>query len=288
MEAYKTLKVLEGPTAVGKTALAIQWAQEARTEIVSADSRQFYRELNIGVARPEPEELAAVKHHFIACKSIAEYYSVSRYEQEALVVLEKLFERHQTVILTGGSGLYVNALCNGIDDLPDPAPELREKLKRQLAEEGIGSLQADLKRLDPAFYEQIDLMNPARLRRALEVCLTTGKPYSSLRTNAKKSRPFRIERYALNRPKEELHERIHLRVDKMMAQGLLEEARDLYPHASLNALQTVGYRELFDYFGGKISLEQAVSDIKTHTRRYAKRQLTWLRKQEEITWLDAD
>lgn len=288
MDGKKTLKVLEGPTAVGKTALAIRWAQEENTEIVSADSRQFYREMNIGVARPEPEELSAVKHHFIACKSISEYYSASRYEQEALALLEQLFRRHDTVIMTGGSGLYVNALCNGIDALPDPTPQLREMLKKRLAEEGLASLQEELRRLDPVFYEIIDLQNPARLRRALEVCLTTGRPYSSLRTNAKKPRPFRIERYALNRSKEELHKRIHLRVDRMMEQGLLEEVRQLYPQRALNALQTVGYRELFDYFDGKIPLEQAIEDIKTHTRRYAKRQLTWLRKQEDLVWLNAD
>lgn len=283
----KVLKVIEGPTAVGKTALAIRWAREYGTEIVSADSRQFYRELRIGVARPSEEELAAVPHHFIACKSIHEYYSVSRYEQEALTVLSRLFEYHDTVILAGGSGLYVNAVCNGIDELPDPSPELRERLKRQLEEEGIESLQQELKKLDPVFYEQIDLCNSVRLRRALEVCITAGKPYSSLRTSTLKRRPFRIERYALNRPKEELHERISLRVEQMMAEGLLDEARSLSPYAHLNALQTVGYRELFEYLDGKISLEQAVTDIKTHTRRYAKRQLTWLRKQEGIVWLTA-
>lgn len=281
----KILKVIEGPTASGKTALAIEWALQAGTEIVSADSRQFYQELNIGVARPSAQELAAVPHHFIACKSIFGYYSVSHYEQEALALLNQLFERHDTVIMAGGSGLYVNAVCHGIDELPDPSPQLRQQLKEQEAQEGIASLQARLKELDPVFYEQIDLQNPVRLRRALEVCLTTGKPYSSLRTNLKKPRPFAIERYVLNRPKEELHERISKRTDIMMQSELLEEAKALYPQRELNALQTVGYRELFDYFDGKISLEQAVTDIKTNTRRYAKRQLTWLRKQEGLIWL---
>ena len=281
----KILKVIEGPTASGKTALAIEWALQAGTEIVSADSRQFYQELNTGVARPSAQELAAVPHHFIACKSIFGYYSVSHYEQEALTLLNQLFERHDTVIMAGGSGLYVNAVCHGIDELPDPSPQLRQQLKEQEAQEGIASLQARLKELDPVFYEQIDLQNPVRLRRALEVCLTTGKPYSSLRTNLKKPRPFAIERYVLNRPKEELHERISKRTDIMMQSGLLEEAKALYPQRDLNALQTVGYRELFDYFDGKISLEQAVTDIKTNTRRYAKRQLTWLRKQEGLIWL---
>lgn len=285
--ANKVLKVLEGPTAVGKTALAIQWAKRYGTEIVSADSRQFYKELNIGVARPSEAELAEVPHHFIACKSVEDYYSVSRYEEEALTLLERLFARYDTVIMAGGSGLYVNAVCNGIDELPDPSPALRQELKNLLQEKGIGHLQQKLKELDPVFYERIDLQNSVRLRRALEVCLTTGKPYSSLRTNPRKKRPFAIERYVLDRPKEELYHRINLRVDLMMQSGLLNEAKALYPHRALNALQTVGYRELFDYFDGKISLEQAVTDIKTHTRRYAKRQLTWLRAQENVTWIDA-
>lgn len=285
--ANKVLKVLEGPTAVGKTALAIQWAKRYGTEIVSADSRQFYKELNIGVARPSEAELAEVPHHFIACKNVEDYYSVSRYEEEALALLERLFARYDTVILAGGSGLYVNAVCNGIDELPDPSPALRQELKNLLQEKGIGHLQQKLKELDPVFYEKIDLQNSVRLRRALEVCLTTGKPYSSLRTNPRKKRPFAIERYVLDRPKEELYHRINLRVDLMMQSGLLNEAKALYPHRALNALQTVGYRELFDYFDGKISLEQAVTDIKTHTRRYAKRQLTWLRAQENVTWIDA-
>lgn len=285
--ANKVLKVLEGPTAVGKTALAIQWAKRYGTEIVSADSRQFYKELNIGVARPSEAELAEVPHHFIACKSVEDYYSVSRYEEEALALLERLFARYDTVIMAGGSGLYVNAVCNGIDELPDPSPSLRQELKDLLQEKGIGHLQQKLKELDPVFYEKIDLQNSVRLRRALEVCLTTGKPYSSLRTNPRKKRPFAIERYVLDRPKEELYHRINLRVDLMMQSGLLNEAKALYPHRALNALQTVGYRELFDYFDGKISLEQAVTDIKTHTRRYAKRQLTWLRAQENVTWIDA-
>lgn len=285
--ANKVLKVLEGPTAVGKTALAIQWAKRYGTEIVSTDSRQFYKELNIGVARPSEAELAEVPHHFIACKSVEDYYSVSRYEEEALALLERLFARYDTVILAGGSGLYVNAVCNGIDELPDPSPALRQELKNLLQEKGIGHLQQKLKELDPVFYERIDLQNSVRLRRALEVCLTTGKPYSSLRTNPRKKRPFAIERYVLDRPKEELYHRINLRVDLMMQSGLLNEAKALYPHRALNALQTVGYRELFDYFDGKISLEQAVTDIKTHTRRYAKRQLTWLRAQENVTWIDA-
>lgn len=283
----KILKVIEGPTAVGKTSLAIKWALEAGSEIVSADSRQFYKELDIGVARPSPEELAAVPHHFIADKSIFGYYSVSHYEQEALALLEELFKRHDTVILAGGSGLYVNALCKGIDDLPDPDPALRQRLKDIESGEGLDALQEMLRKLDPVFHGKVDLRNPVRLRRALEVCITTGKPYSTLRTEKAKERPFVMERYALNRPKETLHERIDRRVEAMMQAGLEQEARALYPHRELNALQTVGYRELFAHFDGKSSLEQAIADIKTHTRRYAKRQLTWLRRQTEIVWLEA-
>lgn len=286
MKEGKILKVIEGPTAAGKTALAIEWAKRHGTEIVSADSRQLYRELSIGVARPSPEELAEVPHHFIACKSIEDYYSVSLYEQEALALLETLFERHDVVILCGGSGLYVNALCNGIDDLPDPSPALREQLRKRLAEEGIASLREELQRLDPVFCRQADLCNPARLKRALEVCLTTGKPYSSLRTGKRKERPFRIERYVLTRPKEELRKRIDARVDRMIEAGLEKEALGLWPKANLNALQTVGYRELFSYFEGNTSIEQAIADIKTHTRRYAKRQMTWLKKQQGLQWME--
>ncbi|MEG1499411.1 MAG: tRNA (adenosine(37)-N6)-dimethylallyltransferase MiaA [Bacteroidales bacterium] len=281
------LKVLEGPTGVGKTALAIQWALESGTEILSADSRQFYQELNIGVARPSVVELKTVPHHFIAFKSIHHPYSVSQFEMDALTLLDTLFQRHNEVILVGGSGLYINALCYGIDDLPDPDPKLREELKLQLQEKGISYLQQQLKIVDPDFYQEIDLCNSVRLRRALEVCFTTGKPYSSLRTHSKKHRPFEIQRYALNRPKDILQKRINQRVDIMMQDGLLEEAHNLLPYANLNALQTVGYRELFSFFKGEISYERAVEDIKTHSRRYAKRQLTWLRKQENLQWIEA-
>ncbi len=285
MNAKKNkLIVVEGPTAVGKTVYAIDLAKRLQTEILSADSRQFYRELNIGVARPSPEELAEVKHHFVAHIGIADYYSVSRFEQDALGLLEKLFETHESVVMAGGSGLYVNAVCYGIDELPDPDEELREDIQKLYETRGIEALRAQLKILDPVFYDQIDLANHKRLRRALEVCLQTGRPYSELRTNTRKSRPFEIERIALNRDKEELNERINRRVDVMMQSGLLEEARGLYPFKHLNALNTVGYKELFAHFSGEISLEQAVIDIKTHTRRYAKRQLTWLRAQADIHW----
>ncbi len=278
------LIVLEGPTAVGKTTYAINLAKQLKTEIISADSRQFYKELNIGVARPSLEELAEVKHHFIAHIGIEEYYSVSKFETEVLSLLETLFQSHETVVMVGGSGLYVNAVCHGIDELPDPDDELRESIQKMYETQGVEGLRAQLKILDPVFYNQIDLANHKRLRRALEVCLQTGKPYSELRTNTKKSRNFEIERIALNRDKEELYDRINRRVDIMMQDGLLEEVQSLYPFKHLNALNTVGYKELFDYLDNRISLEQAIIDIKTHSRRYAKRQLTWLRAQDNISW----
>jgi tRNA dimethylallyltransferase len=274
------LYVIEGATAVGKTDFAIQKALAWQSEIISADSRQFYKELNIAVARPSEEELATVKHHFIATISIFDYYSVSKFEQDVLKLLEELFKKHDTVIMTGGSGLYVNAVCKGIDDLPDPDENIRLKVDCVLKNDGIEQLQMMLKVLDPAFYEQIDLQNHKRLRRAVEVCLQTGKPYSQLRTNIQKKRPFEIERVMLNRNTNELYERINQRVDIMLEKGLLDDARNLYQHRGLNALNTVGYKEMFEYFDGRISLEQAIIDIKTHSRRYAKKQLTWLRKQD--------
>ncbi|MCL2414236.1 MAG: tRNA (adenosine(37)-N6)-dimethylallyltransferase MiaA [Bacteroidales bacterium] len=278
------LIVIEGPTGVGKTAYAIDVAKRLKTEIISADSRQFYKELNIGVARPSEEELAEVKHHFIAHIGIEDYYSVSKFETEVLALLENLFQTHEAVVMVGGSGLYVNAVCQGIDELPDPDEQLRENIEELYKTQGIEALRAQLKILDPVFYNQIDLANHKRLRRALEVCLQTGKPYSELRTNTKKIRNFNIERIALNRDKDELYNRINMRVDAMMQNGLFDEAKKLYPFKHLNALNTVGYKELFEYFDKKISLEQAITDIKTHSRRYAKRQLTWLRAQENILW----
>ncbi|MCL2417446.1 MAG: tRNA (adenosine(37)-N6)-dimethylallyltransferase MiaA [Bacteroidales bacterium] len=286
------LIVIEGPTGVGKTAYAIEVAKGFRTDIISADSRQFYKELNIGVARPSEEELAEVKHHFIAHIGIQDYYSVSKFETDVLALLENLFQTHETVVMVGGSGLYVNAVCQGIDDLPDPDEQLREDIQKLYETQGIEALRAQLKILDPVFYNQIDLANHKRLRRALEVCLQTGKPYSELRTNTKKVRNFDIERIALNRDNGVgarhasplLYDRINARVDAMIQNGLIDEAKNLYPFKHLNALNTVGYKELFEHFDQKISLEQAITDIKTHSRRYAKRQLTWLRAQEGILW----
>lgn len=282
----KKLICIEGPTAVGKTAYAIELAQKLSTEIISADSRQFYKELNIGVARPSVEELSSVQHHFIAFKSIDEYYSVSSYEKDALALLDKLFAKHDTVVLCGGSGLYVNVVCNGMDALPDVDAQLRQSLIEKYNNEGIESLRQELKMLDPKAYQSIDIKNHTRIRRALEVCIQTAKPYSEQIGKDKQKRSFEIERYALNMDREKLYRRIEARVDVMLSEGLVEEARSLYEKRHLTALQTVGYRELFEHFDGNLSLEEAVEKIKMNTRRYAKRQLTWLRHQTNCKFID--
>lgn len=273
---------------MGKTALAIAWAQRLGTEIISADSRQVYRELRIGVARPEPEELAAVPHRLIAHRSIQDYYSVSHYEKEALQAITAGFERHDDLVLTGGSGLYVQAVCEGMDELPDADPKLRAQLIELYETQGVEGLRQALRIADPTFYRQADLCNPVRLRRALEVCYLTGQPYSSFRKKAAAERPFVIKRYALNRPRAELYDRINRRVDAMLTAGLEEEARTLYPHKDLPALQTVGYREWFAYFDGRIDRETAIELIKMNSRRYAKRQITWLKHQTACHWLSPE
>lgn len=280
----KTLIVVVGPTAIGKTSAAIRIAQHFGTEIVSCDSRQFYKELNIGVARPSEEELAAVPHHFIANASIHDSYNVFTYEQEAMRCLENLFMEHDNVVAVGGSGLYVDALCQGIAEMPDPDPEIRTLLKRQLENEGVASLRAQLKLLDPDYYNVVDLANPARLIRALEMCLTTGRPFSEIRNQPVKKRPFEIVKIGLTCNRDELYDRINRRVDVMMEAGLENEVRELYLYKDLNVMNTVGYRELFEYCDGMISLDRAVADVKTHTRRYAKRQITWLQRYDDIKW----
>jgi tRNA dimethylallyltransferase len=279
-----TLVVIAGPTAIGKTSVSIRVAQHFSTEIISADSRQLYKELKIGTACPSLEELRQVPHHFIGHLSINEEYNVSRFETDTLTLLGQLFGNHRLVIMTGGSGLYINAVCHGIDDLPDPDDATRGSLKQLFETGGIAALRNKLKKLDPDYYASADTDNPKRLLRALEVCLTTGKPYSSLRKNKPKPRNFRILKIGLAMDKEELYERINTRVDQMLKAGLEKEAKQLFPFRHLNALNTVGYKELFEYFDGKITREQAVTDIKTHSRRYAKRQMTWFRKDEEIRW----
>lgn len=251
------------------------------TEIVSADSRQVFRGMAIGTAQPSPEQLAAVPHHFISSHDITEPFSSGHYEQEALSLLAELFHKHDTVVVAGGSGLYIDALCGGVDELPECDPVLRAQIAEMPPEELLGELE----RRDPVFYGQVDKSNPRRVARAVEVCMQTGKPYSSLRTGRVAKRDFEIVKYAIDLPREELYGRIDRRVDAMMEAGLVDEARALLPHRHLNALQTVGYRELFDHFDGLTTLARAVELIKQNTRRYAKRQLTWLRRDPSIVWV---
>ena len=280
------LIVVTGPTAVGKTDVAIQVAQHFGCDIVSADSRQFYRELQIGTAAPTEEQLRAVKHHFVGHVSVHDSYDVSKYETESMELLSRLFEKNPVVVLTGGSGLYIQAVCSGMDNLPDSEPEIRKELREKYENEGIEPLQVMLQQLDPEYYDQVDLANPNRLLRALEVCIGTGKPFSSFRKNLPVPRNFNIIKIGLDLPRAELHNRINARVDQMMSDGLLEEARRFYPLRYLNALKTVGYKELFAYFDGDVSLEEAVENIKTNTRRYARRQITWFKKDKDFIWCE--
>lgn len=280
----KYLIIVTGPTASGKTALSIALAKAFHTEVISADSRQFFKEMQIGTARPTDKELEEVKHHFLGHISIHEYYNAGMFEKEALEVLETIFLKKQIAIVCGGSGMYVNALCYGLDDLPEQNEDIRNELEKIYKEKGIGSLQEKLKKIDPEYYTVVDLKNPHRLMRAIEVCLSTGIPYSQMRSGEKKTRDFEIIKISIDWPREKLYQRINQRVDLMFEQGLEQEAKNLYPYKNINALQTVGYRELFDYFEGKCTLEQAKEAIKQNTRRFAKRQLTWFRKDNEIKW----
>lgn len=274
-----TLIVIAGPTAVGKTNFCIRLAENLQTEIISADSRQFYKETVIGTAAPTKEEMNGIVHHFIGHLSIHDYYNVSLYEQEALATIDRLFQKYPYIILTGGSGLYIDTLCYGIDNLPDVDIVLRNQLQEKFQNEGIESCLEQLKLLDYEFYQVVDKKNHQRILRALEVCLQTGQKYSLLRSNKKSKRNFNIVRICLTMPREQLNERINQRTDNMMNNGFLEEAQQLLPYKHLNALNTVGYRELFDYLEKKISLEMATDKIKTNTRRYAKRQMTWFKKE---------
>lgn len=278
------LIVIVGPTAVGKTDLCIKLAKHLNTEIISCDSRQIYKELRIGTASPTPQQLGQVKHYGIATHSIQDYYNASMFEFDTLKLLSELFKKHQNVIMTGGSGLYVDAVCWGIDDLPTIDPEVRAYWLSRLNAEGIESLRFELQHLDPEYYKKVDLKNHKRILKALEVCIMTGKPYSHFLTQSQKKRPFNIIKAGLTRPREELYQRINKRVDIMIEQGLVEEARQLYPHRKLNALNTVGYKQLFPYFENHYTLEQAIDLIKRDSRRYAKRQLSWFRRDPEMQW----
>ncbi len=282
------LIVIAGPTAVGKTKLSIAIAKELGTEIISADSRQVYKELNIGTAVPSLDELAEVRHHFIQNISIHDYYNASKYEDEVNHLLNGLFQKHKQVILCGGSGLYIDAVCNGIDQLPEIDPEIRTQIQTKLEEEGIESLREDLLRLDPDSFDKIDLDNPKRIQKALEISIITGKPYSSFLTSPRKKRNYKIKKIALDMNREELYERINSRVLRMFEEGLPEEARQLYPYRKINALNTVGYKELFSHFDGDLSLEEAIIKIQSNTRNYARKQLTWFRKDENIRWFNSN
>ena len=284
----KTLISVVGPTAIGKTALAIQLAQHFGTEIISADSRQFFREMAIGTAKPSAAELAAAKHHFIDSHSVSQLFSTGDFEVEGLKKLDEIFRKHDVAIMVGGSGLYVNALINGLDDMPDIDLSIREKLNKQFEEEGLSVIQNQLAELDPEYFAKVDQQNPQRMIRGLEVYLSTGQKLSSMLSATKKERPFNIIKIGLNTDRAVLYDRINRRVDQMMADGLVEEVKLLIPFRKYNALNTVGYSELFDYLDGKIALEDAVAAIKQNTRRFAKRQLTWFRRDEEVNWFEPD
>jgi tRNA dimethylallyltransferase len=280
----KTLVVLAGPTAIGKTAVAIELAKRYGSEIISADSRQIYRETNIGTAVPSPEELAAVPHHFIQCVSLEKYYNASMYEQDVLKKLEELYKEHDIVFMAGGSGLYINAVCFGIDDLPAVDQQVRDSLARDFRENGIEWLREELKRFDQVSYERTDLNNHFRILKALEVSIQTGRPYSTFLTQSRKERDFRIIRLALDMERNELYERINSRVERMIGAGLVDEVKGLEEYRGKNAMKTVGYREIFSYLDNLISLDEAVDLVKRNSRKYARKQLTWFRKDNLYPW----
>lgn len=279
---------ITGPTAIGKTSLAIEVAKHFETEIISADSRQFFKEMKIGTAVPETAELKAAPHHFIQHISIEENYSVGDFEREAIRKLNEIFRNNRVAVMVGGSGLYIKAVTEGLDDFPEVDPKIRENLNKHLEEDGIDWLQQKLFLLDPEHYRNMDVQNPHRLIRALEICIGTGKTFSSFLNKAKPQRDFKTISIGLMAEREIIYDRINKRVDMMIENGLVEEAKSLYPKRELNALNTVGYKELFQYFDGKIDLDTAISEIKKNTRRFAKRQLTWFRKDKEIEWFEFD
>ena len=284
----KTLIVITGPTAVGKTDLCLDIAKYFGIPIINADSRQIYREIKIGTAAPTEDQLQQVRHYFVGTQSLTDYYSASIYEQEVISLLDTLFQTSDYALLSGGGMMYIDAVCNGIDDIPTIDDETRNTLKKRLADEGLESLCEQLRILDPEHYEMVDKKNPRRVVHALEICLMTGRTYTSFRTNEHKVRPFNIIKIGLNRNREIIYDRINHRVDNMMEQGFLEEARSVYHLRHLNALNTVGYKELFAYLDGKWALEEAVERIKGNTRRYARKQLTWFKKDPLVTWFSPD
>jgi tRNA dimethylallyltransferase len=284
----KTLLVLLGPTGVGKTELSLQLAETLHVPIISADSRQLYKDLVIGVAAPTAADLQRVKHYFVGNLALDDYYSASQFEEDVIALLSELHQTHETIVMTGGSMMYIDAVCKGIDDIPTIDETLRNEIKQQFEAEGLEAIRQQLKILDPVFYNQVDLKNHKRVIHALEVCLTTGRPYSELRTNKVKQRPFQILKIGLQRERAELYDRINRRVDQMMADGLLEEARRVYPYRHLNSLNTVGYKELFQYFDGHCSFDFAVEKIKQNSRIYSRKQMTWFKRDTEITWFHPD
>ncbi|WP_321437999.1 tRNA (adenosine(37)-N6)-dimethylallyltransferase MiaA [uncultured Bacteroides sp.] len=284
----KTLLVLIGPTGVGKTELSLRLAEKFGSPIISSDSRQLYADLKIGTAAPTPEQLNRISHYFVGTLKLTDYYSAAQYETEVLKLLDELFKTKDVVVMTGGSMMYVDAVCKGIDDIPTVDKETRELLIHKYETEGLENLCAELKLLDPEYYKIVDLKNPKRVIHALEICYMTGKTYSSFRTRSAKERPFRIIKVGLTRDREELYERINRRVDIMMEEALLDEARSLYPYKQLNSLNTVGYKELFNYFDGIWELPFAIEKIKQNSRIYSRKQITWFKRDEEIAWFHPD
>lgn len=285
---HNTLLVLPGPTGVGKTSISLRLAQYFQAPVISSDSRQIYKELRIGTAAPTEQELTQAEHFFIGTHSIFDVYNAGQYELDVLELLDKLFRKHRVVLLVGGSMMYIDAVCNGLDDIPTVDEHTRKYWQDIYHEKGLTCIQEELKRLDPKHAGEVDMQNYKRVLHALEICTMTGKPYSALRTGVKKQRNFNIIKIGLNRPRPELYERINQRVEIMMQDGLLDEARKCYPYKHLNALNTVGYKELYDYMDGKCSLEEAVQMIKQDSRRYAKRQLTWFNRDKDIQWFHPD
>lgn len=284
----KTLIVLLGPTGVGKTELSLRLAKQLYCPILSADSRQLYKDLPIGTAAPSAADLQQVPHYFVGTLALSDYYSASRFEEDAIALLAKLYETHDTVIMSGGSMMYIDAVCKGIDEIPTIDETLRQDIRILYEKEGLEPIRQQLKILDPTFYKQVDLKNPKRVIHALEICLMTGRPYSALRTNPAKERPFRILKIGLTREREELYGRINRRVDQMMENGLLDEARRAYAFRRFNSLNTVGYKELFHYFDGEWSLAFAVEKIKQNSRIYARKQITWFKRDKAIVWFHPD